>query len=138
MTSACCNPVVSGLQPYVICGIRAATLWYPQVLDDVDRLLAGEDSTGLSPVLLATLHALLRQPRQPAPADAEAGAAAGAVAGAAEGAAGGAAATGLLRVIGTSSAEGEAREQLARLFDETLLVPLLATPEQAHSHMPHI
>ena len=105
---------------------------YPQVLDDVDRLLAGEDSaTGLSPVLLATLHALLRQP-------ARAGAAEGAAGGAAEGAAGGAAegaaAAGLLRVIGTSSAEGEAREQLARLFDETLLVPLLATPAQARPH----
>mgnify|MGYP004119069463 CR=1 FL=1 len=101
------------------------------MLDDVDRLLAGEDSaSGLSPVLLATLHALLRQPARAGPAE-------GAVQGAAEGAAGGATAPGLLRVIGTSSAEGEAREQLARLFDETLLVPLLATPAQArppHTH----
>jgi len=118
------------------------------VLDDVDRMLAAEGGgggggggafggggeggggggSGPSPVLLAALHALLRQPLPPPPRD---DARPGGAPAAADGAADAAAPPPLLRVLATTSAVGAARRELAMLFDETIVVPRLATAEHA-------
>mmetsp|Transcript_5705 Transcript_5705/g.11607 ORF Transcript_5705/g.11607 Transcript_5705/m.11607 type:complete len:204 (-) Transcript_5705:134-745(-) len=102
------------------------------ILDDVDMLVAGEGGRA-SPAVLATLRALLRTPASSpsrfAAKGTEGAAAASVSAGRSEG--GGPGARTMLVLATTSCPTHACGGELADLFDDTLLVPLVEQPADA-------